>query len=85
MPQIILAGVIAPLTGLARWLADGLITVRWAERALEALLPENDLALLQLTRAGYAGQIIMVSAHALVFVAASLMVLWYQGRGRGKG
>ena len=84
MPQIILAGVIAPLTGLARWLADGLITVRWAERALEALLPENDLTLLQLTPAGYAGQIIMVAAHALVFVAASLMVLWYQDRGGGK-
>src|SRR5207253_6517211 len=46
MPQIILAGVIAPLRGPAEWLARGLITAYWGERALEGLLPGADLALL---------------------------------------
>src|SRR5262249_23140415 len=36
MPQIILAGVIAPLSGLGKWLAKGFITVHWAEQALES-------------------------------------------------
>src|SRR4029077_11364680 len=38
MPQIILAGVIAPLSGLGMALAKAGITVHWAEGALEALL-----------------------------------------------
>jgi hypothetical protein len=37
--QIILGGVIAPLSGPARIMAKGAITVHWAEQALEALLP----------------------------------------------
>jgi ABC-2 type transport system permease protein len=83
IPQIILAGVIAPLSGLSKMLADGLITVRWAKRALEALLPNPDLTLLGKSPAGYGWQLAMVAAHVLVFTAATVLVLWRQGRAKG--
>jgi ABC-2 type transport system permease protein len=82
IPQIILAGVIAPLSGLGKLLADGLITVRWAERALEALLPGPDLALLRRNQAEYRWQLAVVAAHILVFTAATLLTLWRQGRAK---
>jgi ABC-type multidrug transport system ATPase subunit len=85
IPQIILAGVIAPLRGLGNVLARGLITVHWAERALEALLPESDRELLRLERTEYAASLAGVAAHVGVFVVGSLLVLWWQGRSKGKG
>jgi ABC-type multidrug transport system ATPase subunit len=80
IPQIILAGVVAPLKGLGKLLAESLTTVRWAERAAEALLPEQDLALLRLDRSPHLGQLAMVAAHVLAFAAATLVALWRQGR-----
>ena len=54
MPQIILAGVIAPLSGLGQ--APGArsrITVYWGQQQpLETLLPDADLLLLGARRAG---------------------------------
>jgi hypothetical protein len=76
IPQIILAGVIAPLRGLGELLAEGLTTARWAQRALESLLPDETLALVQLDRASYSWQVAMMATHVLVFAAATLMVLW---------
>ncbi len=84
IPQIILAGVIAPLRGLGDVLAKGLVTVHWAERALEALLPESDRALLRLDQMEYAANLAGVAAHAAVFVTAALLLLWWQGRSKGK-
>jgi ABC-type multidrug transport system ATPase subunit len=78
MPQIILAGVIAPLSGLALALAKGGITVHWAERALEALLPKGEPA-------EYVGNLVGVAVHLVVFVAATLGLLHWQGRGKAKG
>jgi ABC transport system ATP-binding/permease protein len=43
IPQIILAGVIAPLTGVGKLLGYGLITCFWGRRALEGLLPESTM------------------------------------------
>ena len=85
IPQIILAGVIAPLQGLGKLLANGLITSRWAAQALEALLPEEMLVLPQEERAEYRGSVGMVALHVLVFAAATLVVLWRQGREKRKG
>jgi ABC-type multidrug transport system ATPase subunit len=82
MPQIILAGVIAPLSGVGKLLAEGLITVHWAERALEALLPEDDRNLLHLEPVEYRWQVTLVAAHALAFALATLMALWVQGRAK---
>lgn len=83
IPQIILAGIIAPLQGLGKLLADGLITARWAARALEALLPEETLV--QGERVSYRGQVAIVAAHVVVFAAATLVVLWHQGRAKRNG
>jgi ABC-type multidrug transport system ATPase subunit len=85
MPQIILAGVIAPLSGPAKWLADGVITVRWAERALESLLPEGDASLLRLEQSGYVVPVIVVAAHAAVFAGATVAALWWQDRRKVSG
>lgn len=71
IPQIILAGVMAPLRGVGKWLADGLITVRWAERALEALLPDETLLLLRLDQTAFGRQVAM------------LAILWRQGFTKG--
>ncbi len=46
IPQIILAGVVAPLEGPARLLAEWFITVYRGQQALESLLPEADLTFL---------------------------------------
>src|SRR5207253_6591277 len=56
MPQIILAGVIAPLSGLANLLAKGLITVHWGERSMESLLPDKELSLAHINRVPYGMQ-----------------------------
>jgi ABC transport system ATP-binding/permease protein len=80
IPQIILAGVIAPLHRLGKLLADGLITARWAARALEALLPEGTLV--QGEQVSYRWQVAMVTVHVLVFAAATLVVLWHQGHAK---
>jgi energy-coupling factor transporter ATP-binding protein EcfA2 len=78
IPQIILAGVIAPLPdlSLSRILANSFITARWGQCALEAMLPSDDLVLLGIVRAEYYQQIAMVAVHLAVFAAATLLVLW---------
>jgi ABC-type multidrug transport system ATPase subunit len=78
MPQIILAGVIVPLSGLSEWLAKGLMTTYWGAQALESLLPDGDLA-----AAGR--QVAVIGAHVVVFAALTLFTLWWQGRARSKG
>jgi ABC-type multidrug transport system ATPase subunit/pSer/pThr/pTyr-binding forkhead associated (FHA) protein len=82
MPQIILAGVIAPLKGLSQVLAKGLMTANWGERALESLLPEEDRKLLQLEDPEYNKQLLVIAAHVLVAAGATLITLWFQGRSR---
>jgi ABC-type multidrug transport system ATPase subunit len=78
MPQIILGGVIARLSGLGLALAKGGITVHWAQQALQALLPNG-------ASAEYVGSLLAVAVHVVVFVAATLGLLHWQGRGKGKG
>jgi hypothetical protein len=85
LPQIILAGVIAPLQGLGKLLANGLITSRWAAQALDALLPEEMLALRQGDQFPYRWAAAMVAVHVLVFAALTLVVLWRQGREKRNG
>jgi ABC-type multidrug transport system ATPase subunit/ABC-type multidrug transport system permease subunit len=76
IPQIILAGVIAPLRGLGERLAQGAITTYWGERALKALMPEGDLT-------EYRWQVAVVAVHILAFAGATLLALWRQGRTKG--
>ncbi len=62
------------------WLAKGLITCRWAERAAESLLPDKDMELLHIVQVPYFRQVAMVAAHALVFAIVTLIVLRRQGQ-----
>lgn len=83
-PQIILAGVIAPLRGFADMLAKAFVTVYWAERGLESLLSNTDASLLRLDRGQYGWQVLVVGTHAAVFATATFLALWLQSRSRGR-
>src|SRR5262249_10888255 len=41
IPQIVLSGSIAPVKGVAKWIAYVLVTTYWGKRGLDALLPED--------------------------------------------
>jgi ABC transport system ATP-binding/permease protein len=81
IPQIILAGVVAPLSGPVRFLARGFVSVQWAQQALESLLPQADLTILGRATAGFRGPWAIVLAQAAVGAAATVIVLW-QTRGK---
>src|SRR5262249_23216831 len=55
IPQIILAGVVAPLTGLAEVLAKGFVTVYWGREGLQRLLSQADPAHLGLQEENVSG------------------------------
>jgi hypothetical protein len=82
IPQIILAGVIAPLSGGVKAVAEGLVSVYWGQRGLQALLPEADRALL---RPGDESAVIpglVIAAHAMACSVAALVFLRRTGRDR---
>ncbi len=75
MPQIILAGVIAPLSGVAKVLAQFAITVYWAEQSLQGLLPLDQQKMLRLDDTKYGFPLGVVFAHACGFLVATLIML----------
>ncbi len=81
IPQIILAGVITPLRGVARYLAQGFVTVYWGQQALERLLPEADLMHLGRAPDHGSGPLLVVLVHALVLAASTFVILWQTSRG----
>ncbi len=86
IPQIILSSMIAPVKGLSKTLAQWFITVYWGNRGLDALLPEDLAKALYppLEQGSARGALLVVAAHACVFVVAALAVLYWQGwRARG--
>jgi hypothetical protein len=78
IPQIILAGVIAPLDGsrVARWIAKGFVTVHWAQEALERTLPKNDLSLIEKANENWLGPLAVVVMHLVIAAILGLIVLW---------
>jgi ABC transport system ATP-binding/permease protein len=80
IPQIILAGVIAPLSGLGKLLGYGLITCFWGRRALEGTLPGASMTWLGRDELPVGPQIGMVLIHTAVFISATVLILWYQAR-----
>ena len=78
IPQIILGGVIAPLSGLARIVARCAITVHWGEQALEALLPASQ------GESQYSGCMTAVLAQACVFLMATFLILWSPRMAKGQ-
>ena len=83
IPQIILAGVIVPLSGFARSLAEGFISVYWGQKVLERLLPEADLTRIGREAEAWSGPLAIVLAHAGAVCVAASVVLW-RTRGRGR-
>ena len=69
IPQIILAGVISPLSGPARWVAKGFITVYWTQMAMERLLPDSEL------NADWRIPFVVVLFHLAVATALAIVVL----------
>ena len=80
IPQIILAGVVAPVTGASRWLAQGYVTVYWAQDALERLLPQADLALLGKSNTTWSLPVSVILAHAAVAALGTVVLLARTGR-----
>jgi ABC-type multidrug transport system ATPase subunit len=80
IPQIILAGVTAPLSGLGKVLAQASVTVYWAEQALESFLPAGDRERLDLHADSHMGPLGVVLAHACVFGLMTLLTLWWRDR-----
>ena len=75
IPQIILAGVIAPLGGPALGMAKGLVAVYWGQMALERLLPAAGLHLLGRAEAGRLAPLLLVLAQAAALAAITIVVL----------
>jgi hypothetical protein len=83
IPQIILAGVIVPLSGFARLLAEWFISDYWGQKVLERLLPEADLTRIGRETEAWSGPRLIVLAHAGAVCIAASIVLW-RTRGRGR-
>jgi ABC-type multidrug transport system ATPase subunit len=76
IPQIIFAGVIAPVEGFARILARLFITGYWGYQGLAALLPSELLK--QLPTDGYSafGAFSVVILHVVIFAGGAIGVLY---------
>ena len=75
IPQIVLAGVIAPLSGVARGLARSFVAVYWAQQSLERLLPEADLAALGKTNGNWGKSLAVVAGHLAVAAVLTIVTL----------
>ena len=75
LPQIILAGVIAPVEGFAKLLAQLFISAYWGYRSLAAPLPDDISKILGADDWSAPAAIIVLLLHLAVFVAAAIGVL----------
>jgi hypothetical protein len=73
IPQIILAGIVAPLAGLARGLARGAVSVYWGQQALERLLPSDDLRMMAIDEGNWLNPLAVVVLHALAASIAAVV------------
>jgi ABC-type multidrug transport system permease subunit len=80
IPQIILAGVIASLSGPIEWLANGIITTYSGMQALKALLPDDDRTALEMRNSTFVIPIAVVFFHVFAFVMITMLTLWRRGR-----
>lgn len=86
IPQIILSGAIAPLSGAASWLAMLGVTTYWGKRGLDQLLPdelrsravEMDLAV----DGSYLVASLVVAAHSAFYLLVALLILHWRGQAR---
>jgi ABC-type multidrug transport system ATPase subunit len=75
IPQIILAGLVAPLKGVVRVFARTLITVYWGQQAIERLLPEADRTLIGREKADWLPAVAVILLHALAAALGTIVIL----------
>jgi ABC-type multidrug transport system ATPase subunit len=80
LPQIIMAGVVVPLTGLGLKFSKCLITVYWGQEALERTLPRADLEILKRHLEDTSPALTIILVHALVAALTTVVVLHLTGR-----
>ncbi len=80
IPQIVLAGVIAPLSGWVEVPARGLVGCYWGQQGLQRQLPDADLARLGLGEGGLAVPSLVLAGQAVACVVAALAWLLAAGR-----
>lgn len=80
IPQIILAGAIAPLKGLSAGLAKCSITAYWGKQALDSLLSVSDQKRLGLDHPDLFQPFLMLALHTTVFTVLATIILWQSGR-----
>jgi hypothetical protein len=80
LPQIILSGVIAPLAGLSKSIAENLITAYWGNRGLDALLSADQAHAAGVDQGTLAGAVLVVLVHTGLLILAAFAVLPWQGR-----
>ncbi len=85
IPQILLSGVIAPLSGLSKHLAQWLSTAYWGNRGLSSLLPQDKLRQAGMELGTVPESVLVVLGHSVVFVLFAIMLLYWQGRRSGMG
>jgi len=78
IPQIVLAGLIAPLEGFTKLLGQTAVTSYWAFHGLRAMLPEELLEFPPANDHTAWGSLLMVVLHGLGFAIAAVLVLWLQ-------
>lgn len=84
IPQIVLAGVIAPLTGWVAPVARGLVGCYWGQQALQRLLPAADRGSPGIADSDPTVPLLAVAGHALVCGLATLVSLRAAGRRDGR-
>jgi ABC transport system ATP-binding/permease protein len=75
IPQIILAGLVAPLKGMVEYFARGVITVYWGQQAIERLLSDADRAALERPKAEWIAALLVILLHALAAGLATVFIL----------
>ncbi len=84
IPQIILSGVIAPLSGLGKGLALAAVTTYWGKQGMDALLPSDIADAARASKVAedgsFAVALLVLVAHTLAFIAATLVVMTLRGR-----
>ena len=82
IPQIILAGVIAPLEGVSKVLALSFVSTYWGKRALDACMPEKVANTVHVDQHSLVVALLVLLGHALFCLIYALVVLHWQNRRR---
>jgi ABC transport system ATP-binding/permease protein len=84
IPQIILAGVVAPLSGVAQAMAKGLVTVYWGLAGLERWLPKAELLVMGREDDDWVVPLACTFAHLSVAAGIAFVILWRTGKKTGR-